>query len=264
MAALVLDEHLTVVAGPPTVFYDLAQSAVPLGDSCRLAITGSAEVSADSLRATCDQLGIAEVVVGYGLTEAAGTVALDRLRRGMDEVWMTPLTDVDVCIVDDGGAAVDVGTTGRILVRGFNVCRRNPADPARSPADWLDTGDLGRMDQTGRLLIESRRDDMVIVNGLNVYPHEVEAVLLDHPTVAAAAVIGQPDARQGRRLVAAVVMVAGHTAVEAELVAHCRKALASFKVPRRVIALAQLPLTTTGKFSRSVLRRRLEEENTDV
>ncbi|MET0700857.1 MAG: AMP-binding protein [Mycobacterium sp.] len=263
-AAVVLAERLTVVAGPPTVFYDLAQAAVPLGDSCRLAVTGSAEISAAALRATCDRLGIDQVVVGYGLTEAAGTVALDRLRRGVDEVWMTPLTGVEVRIVDDTGAQLGVGVTGRILVRGFNVCRRSYGHPALDPSHWLDTGDLGRLDGSGRLLVESRRDDMVVVNGFNVYPHQVEAVLLAHPGVTAAAVVGRPDPRRGQVLVAAVVPVAGQQTAEADLLAHCRKSLPLFKVPHRVITLAQLPLTPTGKVSRSALRRRLDQENIDV
>jgi acyl-CoA synthetase (AMP-forming)/AMP-acid ligase II len=263
-AALVLTERLTVVAGPPTVFYDLAQANVPLGDTCRLAITGSAEVSAVALRATCDQLGIAEVVVGYGLTEAAGTVALDRLHRGSDEVWMTPLTGVDVRIVGDNGAELQVGAVGRILVRGFNVCRRSFHDAAREPSHWLDTGDLGRLDGFGRLVVESRRDDMVVINGFNVYPHEVEAVLLTHPDIAAAAVIGRPDPRRGQVLVAAVVLAAGQANSEADLVAHCRKSLTPLKVPHRVITLAALPLTPTGKVSRSALRRQLDQENTNV
>ena len=105
---------------------------------------------------------------------------------------------------------------------------------------------------------------MVVVNGFNVYPHEVEAVLLAHPGLAAAAVVGQADPRRGQVLVAAVVLAAGQQVTEAELIAHCRKSLAAFKVPLRVSTLAQLPLTPTGKVSRSALRRRLDQENTNV
>jgi acyl-CoA synthetase (AMP-forming)/AMP-acid ligase II len=258
VAALVRDERLSVVAGPPTVFHDLAQAVVPLGDSCRMAITGSAVVSARPLRETCDGLGIADVIVGYGLTEAAGTVSIGVLQRDVDQVWMTPLSGIAVRIVDETGTELHAGEPGRILVRGYNVCRRSLRGPARDPAHWLDTGDLGRLDAGGRLVVESRRDDMVVVSGFNVYPQEVEAVLLKHPAVAAAAVIGLPDPRQGQQVVAGVVASDGQRPSEAELIAHCRRSMAPYKVPRRVVALAQLPLTSTGKVSRTALRRRLE------
>jgi acyl-CoA synthetase (AMP-forming)/AMP-acid ligase II len=260
VAELVRDERLTVVAGPPTVFYDLTQAVVPLGDSCRLAITGSAEVSARPLRETCDALGIADVMVGYGLTEAAGTVSIGVLHHDVDQVWMTPLDGIDVRIVDETGTELGAGEPGRILVRGYNVCRRSLRDPARDPARWLDTGDLGRLDARDRLVVESRRDDMVVVSGFNVYPHEVEAALLQHPAVAAVAVIGLPDPRRGQQLVAGVVAATGGRPSEGELIAHCRKLLAPSKIPRRVVTLRQLPMTATGKVSRTALRRQLEED----
>jgi HIP---CoA ligase len=258
VAALVRDERLSVVAGPPTVFYDLAQAVVPLGDSCRMAITGSAVVSARPLRETCDGLGIADVMVGYGLTEAAGTVSIGVLQRDVDQVWMTPLSGIAVRIVDETGTELRAGETGRILVRGYNICRRDIRDPIRDPAEWLDTGDLGRLDGGGRLVVESRSDDMVVVSGFNVYPQEIEAVLLQHSAVAAVAVIGLPDPRQGQQIVAGVVAAAGKRPSEPELIAHCRQLLAPYKVPRRVVPLAELPLTSTGKVSRTALRRQLE------
>ncbi|WP_161600563.1 class I adenylate-forming enzyme family protein [Mycolicibacterium hodleri] len=264
VAALVRDERLTVVFGPPTVFHDLGRADVVLGDSCRLAVSGSAEVSAPVLRSTCDRLGIPEVVVGYGLTEAAGTVAMGHLHPGADRIWMTPLSGVEVRIADEDGAGLGGGEAGRILVRGYNVCRRSFRDPVPDPSHWLDTGDVGRLDRTGRLIVESRRDDMVVVSGYNVYPQEVEAALMAHPSVAAAVVVGMPDPRRGQHLVAGVVTSVGHRASGDVLISHCRKLLASNKNPRTVVVLSQLPLTATGKVSRSALRRRLEQEDTNV
>jgi acyl-CoA synthetase (AMP-forming)/AMP-acid ligase II len=252
-AELLRAEELTVLAGPPTLFHDLQARAEPGSGSARIAITGSTEVSAPRIRAACAALGIGDIVVGYGLTETCGTVAIGRMALDGDEErpLMEPVGGVDVRVVDDSGRSQPAGRLGRIEVRGFNV--------AVPTGDWLDTGDVGRFDDQGRLCVEARSKDTVVVSGFNVIPREVEEALLLHASVSSVAVVGVPDERQGEQLVACVVPAPGVAVSEEELVAHGRSRLAAYKVPRRFLVLDRLPTTSTGKLSRARLRELVSE-----
>lgn len=258
--ALVAESGLTVLAGPPTIYHDLHLLGTPLR-GVRQAIAGSTEVQADRMRAICDDLGIAELVTGYGMTETCGSVALGRIgadpgRHG----WMTPLPGLETKVVGPLLSEVGPGEEGRLLVRGGHVATRY-ADGSRPAVDaegWLDTGDLARRDHEGRLAIVSRVKDTVIVSGFNVVPQEVERVLTDHPGVHRAVVVGVPDARQGQRLVACVIP-AGEPPASSSLDLHLRDHLAAFKVPGRFVFFDEFPTTGSGKVSRLSLRSQLLE-----
>ena len=194
----------------------------------------------------------------YGLTEAASQVATAAPpRRGATGTRpMLPLPEVQLRIVADG-LDVDAGGVGEILVRGPTVMLGYLNDPeatARALADgWLHTGDLGSVDEDGALTVHDRRDDLVVSGGENVYPAEVEAALLEHPSVAEAGVAGVPDADLGARVVAWVVPRDGMPVDAASLDAHCRARLAGYKCPREYRFRAELPRTASGK----LLRREL-------
>jgi acyl-CoA synthetase (AMP-forming)/AMP-acid ligase II len=193
-------------------------------------------------------------MTGYGLTEA-GNVTLSRPGDSFEDVATTaglPCEDVEVRIADDG----------EVLVRGYGVMQGYLDDPAATAeaidADgWLHTGDLGTLDEAGRLRIVGRKKDMFIVGGFNAYPAEIEGFLLEHPAVAQAAVIGVPDERLGQVGKAFVVIRADHNGVTPdELIAWSRDRMAGFKVPRFVEFTDGLPLNATGKVVKDDLSKR--------
>jgi acyl-CoA synthetase (AMP-forming)/AMP-acid ligase II len=155
-----------------------------------------------------------------------------------------------------------VGEVGRVWFEGgARFAYHN--DPAKTAAaydarGWATLGDLGRVDEAGYLFLSDRRADLILSGGVNVYPAEIEAVLMRHPRVAEAAVVGVPDAEFGERPRALVVPRdgGGDEALEAELIALCRAELAGPKVPRRVEFLEELPRSEAGKLLRRVLKER--------
>jgi O-succinylbenzoic acid--CoA ligase len=182
----------------------------------------------------------ATVVQTYGLTEACSqvtTLAPADARRKLGSAGR-PLLTTHLRIQD-----------GEILVQGPTVA------PGRADADgWLHTGDLGRIDEEGFLYVEDRIDDMIVTGGENVVPAEVEEVLLRHPEVADAAVVGREDPEWQQAVTAIVVLEDGSAATPDELRRHCAASLAGFKVPKRVELASALPRTPSGKLLRRALR----------
>jgi long-chain acyl-CoA synthetase len=168
---------------------------------------------------------------------------------------------VEVRVVDDDGKPLPAGADGEIVVRGLTVMAgywRDPEATAKSLRDgWLRTGDIGRMDADGFLTLTDRSKDVIISGGSNIYPREVEEVLLQHPAVQEASVIGEADAEWGESVVACVVVRPGHEATDAMLDAHCVAAIARFKRPKRYIRLAELPKNSYGKILKTELRKML-------
>jgi O-succinylbenzoic acid--CoA ligase len=182
----------------------------------------------------------ATVVQTYGLTETCSqvtTLAPADARRKVGSAGR-PLLSAHLRIQD-----------GEVLVQGPTVA------PGRADADgWLHTGDIGRIDEEGFLYVEDRLDDMIVSGGENVAPAEVEKVLLRHPEVADAAVIGREDPEWQQAVTAVVVLVDGSEATPDDLRRHCAESLAGFKVPKRVELAAALPRTPSGKLMRRALR----------
>ena len=182
----------------------------------------------------------ATVVQTYGLTETCSqvtTLAPADARRKLGSAGR-PLLTTHLRIQD-----------GEILIQGPTVA------PGRADADgWLHTGDLGRIDEEGFLYVEDRMDDLIVSGGENVAPAEVEKVLLRHPEVADAAVIGREDPEWQQAVTAVVVLESGSDATPDDLRRHCAESLAGFKVPKRVELAAALPRTPSGKLMRRALR----------
>ena len=191
----------------------------------------------------------------YGLTEATSQVATAAPPRAGEPQPspMLPVLGTEVRIVVEG-RDVGPGTEGEIVVRGATVMRGYLHDAeanARALRDgWLHTGDLGYLDAAGGLHVLDRRDDLVVSGGENVYPAEIEAVLLEHPAVEDAGVTGVPDADLGARVVAWVVIKPGCSASIESLQRHCRVTLAGFKQPREFRFVAALPRNAAGKLQR--------------
>jgi long-chain acyl-CoA synthetase len=261
----VREQHVTVLAGVPAMYHaflDLDDAAAPPDSlaSVRLAVSGAAALGEELFEGMRKRF---ELVVheGYGLTEASPIVTTSAIGRREPSPGSIgpPLPGVDVRLVDADGADVLPGDPGEIWVHGPNVFPgywRDPDATARALTSdgWLRTGDVAVADDAGELSLVDRAKDLVIVSGFNVYPAEVEEVLLEHPDVAEAAVVGEPDARTGEAIVAFVVAEPGHEPDPGELLAHCARSLARYKCPARVENVDALPRSFAGKVLRRELR----------
>jgi long-chain acyl-CoA synthetase len=173
-------------------------------------------------------------------------------------------TGVEIAVLDDHHDALPVGEIGEVCVRGDTVMRGYLNDPEATgktlAQGWLHTGDLGRLDAQGYLTLVDRSKDLVISGGSNIYPREVEEVLLRHPAVREIAVIGEADQEWGESLVAVVVVRAGTQADEASLDAICLENLARFKRPKRYVFVDELPKNAAGKVLKRELRASLVKQ----
>ncbi|TFV59724.1 fatty acid--CoA ligase family protein [Mycobacterium sp. PS03-16] len=250
---LIAAERVTMLPGPPTLYHSL----LGVRDKSKLAtlragVTGAADIPVELIRRVHEELPFQTLATGYGLTEA-GTATLSRPGDSFTDIATTVGTACD-------GVEVRVADDGEVLVRGYSVMQGYFDDPdataqAIDADGWLHTGDLGTLDDAGRLRIVGRKKDMFIVGGFNAYPAEIEGFLLQHPAVAQAAVIGVDDERMGQVGKAFVVRRPGSrdTVSAEELIAWSRERMAGFKVPRYVEFLDELPLNATGKVMKSEL-----------
>ncbi|WP_327252241.1 FadD3 family acyl-CoA ligase [Streptomyces sp. NBC_01244] len=264
-------ERVTCLMGPPTVFHGLirhpARAAHDLS-ALRLAGTGAASVPTSLVEEIRGELGAPEVFTAYGLTESGGVVSVcptDADARTLAHTVGLPLPDTEVRITDPLGAVLPAGEPGEVQVRGYHITPGYLDDPASTaetvlPGGWLRTGDIGVLDGRGYLAITDRLKDMYVVGGFNAYPAEVENVLLTHPAITDAAVVGAPDERLGEVGVAYVVTTGPVT--PEELTAWTRERLANFKVPRRFTLLEELPRNAGGKLLKTELRRTARGEST--
>ncbi|WP_433205134.1 class I adenylate-forming enzyme family protein [Nocardia sp. CA-107356] len=223
--------------------------------SLRSIVVGGAPLYRDDLRAARQVLGPIVTQI-YGQGEAPMTIAAMRAEE-------TDESRLGSCGRTFTGVEVRVADGGEILVRGDVVMRGYWSDEtstARTLADgWLRTGDIGHLDEAGYLYLTDRAKDVIITGGSNVYPREVEEVLLTHPHIREVAVIGVPDSEWGESICAVVVPVSGHRPDGDELAAFCRRYLASFKKPRYVHIVSDLPKNATGKVLKQQLRALVAE-----
>ncbi len=261
-------ERVTVFPGIPAMYaainndhrldrYDLR--------SVRLCISGAGPLPAP-VQERFESLTGARLVEGYGLTEAGPVTHVNPISgRGGERPRRSiglPLPDTDAKIMDveTGKHELPIGEVGELAVRGPQVMqgywKREEETRLVLRDGWLYTGDLARRDAAGYFYIQDRKKDMIKSGGENVYPREVEEVLLRHPKVKETVVVGIPRGLRGELIKAYVVLKEGERASPAELLKHCRKDLAKFKVPKRIEFRAELPKTLVGK----VLRRVLVEE----
>jgi len=207
----------------------------------------------------------AAVYEGYGCTESASIIASNPIgARRLGSVGL-PVPGCTVQIRDDADRVLAPGEDGEICVQSPGVLSgywQAPEATATAVRDgWLYTGDIGHLDADGYVYVVDRKKDLIIRGGFNVYPRDVEDVLLTHPAVAQAAVVGQPDPRLGEEVIGFVALRPGATATEDELVAHAKARLAATKYPREVRIVPAIPLTSVGKLDRKRLRTQVREED---
>jgi O-succinylbenzoic acid--CoA ligase len=221
------DARVTLVSLVPTMLSRLLDAGLREPPTLRRVLLGGGPIA----RALLERAAEAGVPVSpsFGMTETCSQVATDGFA----------LLGSELRIADDG----------ELLVRGRAV-----ASGALSDDGWLHTGDLGELDDSGRLTIVGRKSDTIVTGGENVAPAEVEAALLEHPAVTDAAVLGRADPEWGEAVVAQVVLRAGAAAGADDLRAHCAGRLAPFKVPKQFEIVAKVPRGVTGKLLRRELR----------
>lgn len=255
------EHRITVMMAIPSMYAALLRSKSATPEtfvSIYLAISGGEPLPEKLRVAVAERFGLT-LYEGYGLTETSPVVSVNTPHAHRAGSVGKPIPHVEVRLVDDQDVDVPPDGEGEILVRGPGVMKgyyRKPEETARvlTPDRWFRTGDIGRL-QDGFLSITGRRKEMLIIGGENVFPREIEAVLEDHPAVLQAAVIGVPDESRGEAPIAFVILKDGASVEEIELRNHAKKALAGFKVPKRVVIREELPTTPTGK----ILKRRLKE-----
>ncbi len=255
----IMSHHATILPAVPQFFRTLAHAHVPEDFPLRICISGGAPLPGEILREFAAKLSV-PLIEGYGLSEASPVVCLNPLagpwKAGSIGV---PIPDVEVTVQDEAGELLPVGVTGEICVRGGNVMAGYWNQPeATSQAlrrGWLLTGDIGHRDADGYFFITDRKKDMLLVNGINVYPREIEEILYQYPGVKEAAVIGLPDPRKGEQPLAFVAPNEGVILIEQELLHFVRARLADYKVPRHAVILTALPRNATGKILKTALRK---------
>jgi HIP---CoA ligase len=265
---LVRTERITVLPGTPTLFHTMLEHPAYSREgveTLRLVVTGAANVPAALLHRIRDEVGFEHIVTGYGLTESCAIVSMSRYTDPLDVVASSagqPLPGVEVRIVAPDGAVQPAGCEGEIVVRGYTLMRGYLDEPAQTAATidaqgWLHTGDIGLLDEYGRVHVTDRLKDMFIVGGFNAYPAEIEQILSQHPDIAQVAVIGVPDDRMGEVGAAFVIARKGRSITADDVVAFSRANMANYKAPRHVHIVDELPLNASGKVLKNELRARV-------
>ena len=257
-AAWFAEYRPTLFFGVPTIYVRLldlpAETARAIGQHLRLAVSGSAPLPAEVLERFRELYGHV-ILERYGMTETLMNVSNPYAGERRAGTVGLPLPHVAVKICDETGAPVSEGAAGELWVRGPNVCagywRRPDATAAAWREGWFRTGDIGVRASDGYITLQGRRSDLIISGGFNIYPREIEELLLEQPGVREAAVVGAADPVRGEVPVAYVV--AEPSLDETALRSRLATQLASFKLPRAIVRVDALPRTALGKVQKHLL-----------
>ena len=253
-----LRHQATVLPAIPQLYRMLANAQMPPGMALRVCVSGAAPLPLEVLKAFNENIGI-PLIEGYGLSETSPVACFNPLRgeKKPGSVGL-PIRGVAFQIWNDAGDVLPTGEQGEICIKGHNIMIgywNNPGATASAIKDgWLLTGDIGYLNEDGYLYITDRKKDMLLVNGINVYPRELEEVIYQFDGVKEAAVIGVNDPRKGELVVACVAPIEGATIEDAALLGFLKAKLAAYKMPRRVMQMEALPRNATGKILKTKLR----------
>ncbi len=263
--ALMQAHSVTFFAGVPTMYWallhhpdteelDLARIAASL----RIAVSGGAALPVQVLHDFEERFEV-PILEGYGLSETSPVASFNHLDRERKPGSVgTPVWGVEMRLVDESGNPPPLGEPGEIVIRGHNVMKgyyRRPEETAEAMrGGWFHTGDVGSMDEDGYFYIVDRTKDMIIRGGFNVYPREIEELMMEHPAVSLVAVIGEAHEEHGEEIKAFVVPAEGSELGADELIAWCKERLAAYKYPRLIEFRDSLPMTATGKILKAELR----------
>ncbi len=259
-------DNVTIFAGVPTMYWAMLNSPnadkfdlEKIAKNLRLSFSGGAAMPVELMLAFDKKFGVF-ILEGYGLSETSPVVCFNRLgiERKPGSIGL-PVWGIEMRVVDADDNDVPVGETGEIVVRGHAVMngyyQRPEANEKVFNNGWFHTGDIGRKDEDGYYYIVDRVKDMIIRGGFNVYPREIEEVLMSHPAVSLAAVVGVPQGQYGEEIKAFIVLKADAEATEEEIIAWSKENMAAYKYPRMVEFRDTLPMNATGKILKTELRK---------
>lgn len=248
-----------ILALPPERWADAA--------SLRWVIGGGERTPEARIRSFAQAFPHVRYIDAYGLTESNGGDTFMEPGREVEKIGSVgrPIPHLDVAIMDDSGKPVAAGIEAEICLRGPKITSGYWNDDAKTDAafhsgDWLRTGDIGHLDDDGFLYLTDRKKDMILSGGENIASSEVERVIYEMPEVLEAAVVGMPDPQWGETPVAVIATRDGESVTLKSLQAHCRRQLASFKTPKRLVIMETLPRNPSGKVLKRVLREILLKE----
>lgn len=255
----IIRHRSTVLPAVPQIHRALASLPPGIELNLRLCVSGGAPLPHEVLHQFNQRFPHIKFLEGYGPTESSPVATVNPINGPQKPGSVgVPIPEVELSIRDEQGNALPPGTTGEICIKGPNVMQGYWKQPEETAATlrngWLYTGDIGHRDEDNFYYITDRKKDMLLVNGINVYPREIEEVIYRFPGIKEAAVIGKPDARRGELPVAFVTMNEGVTLDEKALLSFIREKMADYKVPRKVVALPALPRNATGKILKTDLR----------
>ena len=256
---------ITIFAGVPTMYWGLLNykgdqfDYKSIAEKLRVCASGGASLPIQVMKEFEERFKV-PIIEGYGMSEGSPVVTFNQLNIGRKPGSIgTPVWGVEVKIVDENDQEVPVGEKGELLYRGHNVMKgyykRPEANAQTLRGGWMHSGDVAIKDEDGFFYIVDRTKDMIIRGGLNVYPREVEEVMMKHEAISLVAVIGLRDEQFGEEIKACVVLKEGASATPDEIIAWTKEHIAAYKYPRVVEILDSLPMTATGKILKKELRK---------
>ncbi|MFN1835968.1 long-chain fatty acid--CoA ligase [Balneola sp. MJW-20] len=258
------NKEVTIFAGVPTMYWALNHfnngniDYKKISRSLKIATSGGAAMPAQVLNEFEERFNV-PILEGYGMSEGSPVVTFNHLDVGKKIGSIgTPVWGVEVMIVDENEQELPPGEKGELIYRGHNVMKgyykKHEATEETIRNGWLYSGDIAYMDEDGFFYIVDRTKDMIIRGGFNVYPREIEEVMITHEEVSLVAVIGVPDEKFGEDIKAFVVKTEGSGLNEKELRSWCKERMADYKYPRFIEFLDKLPMSATGKILKKELR----------
>ena len=264
-------EKVNFWVGVPTMYWALLKYADETGfdiskvkDSMNVCSSGGAPMPVEVMKAFQEKFGV-RILEGYGLSETSPLACFNHFERPAKPGSVgQAIFGVDVRCFDDDDNEVPPGTRGEIVIRGSNVMKgyyKRPKETAEAFRNgWFHTGDIGTIDEEGYISIVDRKKDMILRGGYNVYPRELEEIIITHPKISLCAVIGVADEKLGEEVKAFVVLKPNEELTEGEFIDCCKTQIAANKYPRYVEFRSELPIGSTGK----IFKRELKEESAKV
>ena len=261
-------KRVTIFTGVPDVYNALSKAKLPWYfhwfNKVKFYVSGAAALPEDTLKRFKDKFKRGRLLEGYGLSETSPVVSVNLPDKQKPLSVGPPVPGVEIKIVNEEMVEVPVGEIGEIIVRGDNVMQgylnRMEATSETIINDWLKTGDLGKVDEEGFLYIIDRKKDLIISKGINIYPREIEEILVNHPLIKAAAVIGVKDEKGIEVPIAYIEPEEGKEIDENRIKRYLKENLANFKVPKAVNIIEELPKNAAGKVLKRVLKENLKKE----
>ncbi len=262
-------EKVNFWVGVPTMYWALLKFADETGydisgvkENMKVCTSGGAPMPVEVMKAFQEKFGV-RVLEGYGLSETSPLATFNHFEKPSKPGTVgQAIAGVEVKCVDENDVEVPRGTRGEVVIRGTNVMKgyyKRPEATAEAFRDgWFHSGDIGIMDDEGYLAIVDRTKDMILRGGYNIYPRELEEIIMTHPAVSLVAVIGVPDDKMGEEVKAFVVLKEGQQLSDAAFIDWCKTQFAANKYPRYVEFREALPIGNTGKISKLSLRKEIE------